>query len=136
VELRRSLRGAKAFFRTTYVDASWERINLGRDSFDWARQIKLIEVPGARVFALAIVSRDPTRISTRSFMRRHRVPASNREPMGAHYTAFSDYPGIPAFSADFCRFMALRKPQNPGLLRYGPVAVGYPKICVASIWLI
>ncbi len=62
----------EGLFRTTDAGASWERINLGRDAFVRAKQIKVIAAPGPTVYALAILSSKPDADLNLLFMLRHR----------------------------------------------------------------
>ena len=63
---------SEGLFRTTDAGASWERINLGRDAFVRAKQIKVIAAPGSTVYALAILSMEPDADLNPLFMLRYR----------------------------------------------------------------
>jgi hypothetical protein len=62
----------EGLFRTTDAGASWQSINLGRDAFVRAEQIKVIVAPGPTVYALAILSTQPDGDLNPLFMLRHR----------------------------------------------------------------
>jgi hypothetical protein len=49
----------EGLFRTTDGGGSWHNLNIGRDAFLRARQIKVIVAPGPTVYALSILSNEP-----------------------------------------------------------------------------
>lgn len=63
---------SEGLFRTTDAGESWENLNIGREVFLRAKQIKVIVAPGPTVYALAILSTKPDADLNPLFLLRHR----------------------------------------------------------------
>ena len=63
---------SEGLFRTTDAGESWENLNIGREVFLRAKQIKVIVAPGPAVYALAILSTKPDTDLNPLFLLRHR----------------------------------------------------------------